>query len=308
MSSKVRKLESLLTLDFDAIVEGARTVAGRTGRAAFREAITRLRATTDPLDRLKLLLFSQTLLAFLPDGSLPQNLTDQAADELAVTVTSSSDTDEQKRSALTALALLLLKAKDITGYASTRIQDAVVAAQRSTDTEISGFASRAFARKDNRERRARISRRKRPQVLLIHGRDEHEHVFLQLQTLVRDKWGLAPIELRSQPARGRTLLEHFEEQFKEALAAIVILTPDDVANVGGSRGVARSNVLFELGWAYGRLGRSRVFVLVRKNTQLPSELTHIKQIAFIDDVSEVGAQLSAELELIALPADMRESA
>src|SRR5258708_243926 len=123
MSSKVRELESLLTLDFDAIVEGARTVAGEDGRAAFRESISRLRATTDPLDRLKLLLFSQTLLAFLPDRSLSRHLTEQAANELAATVTSSSDPDDQKRSALNALALLLIKAKDITGYANTRIQD-----------------------------------------------------------------------------------------------------------------------------------------------------------------------------------------
>jgi hypothetical protein len=73
-----------------------------------------LETSAEPLDRLKIVLFVQTLLAFVPDGKLGSSVAEAAANTLSNVVISASDPEELKRSALSALALLVLKATELT--------------------------------------------------------------------------------------------------------------------------------------------------------------------------------------------------
>ena len=75
------------------------------------------------------------------------------------------------------------------------------------------------------------------------------------------------------------------------------MTPDDLVEFEEHRyRQARPNVYFELGWAYRYLGRSRVCILVKKGTQMPSDLHGINRLDFEKNVMEVAHQLQSELE------------
>lgn len=71
-----------------------------------------------------------------------------------------------------------------------------------------------------------------PRVFIIHGRDEAN--LLKLRQLLADRWELSPIVLRTRAGKGRTIIEKFEDEAKNARYAIALLTPDDF--VEGRRG------------------------------------------------------------------------
>lgn len=151
---------------------------------------------------------------------------------------------------------------------------------------------------DNRRRTTRPSLASNdggPKILLIHGRDELN--VLRLEKLIRDQWHCRVVTLSDLPARGRTIIEKFEEEAEGAVFAMALLTPDDSVEFAGKKyRQARPNVTFELGWAYSRLGRARVCIVFKKGTYLPSDLNGINRIDFADNVLDVSSQLRAELE------------
>jgi hypothetical protein len=106
-------------------------------------------------------------------------------------------------------------------------------------------------------------------VFIVHGHDEgmREAVARFLERI-----GFEAIILHEQANQGRTVIEkviaHGDVGF-----AVVLLTPDDE---GGKKGEtahprARQNVLLELGYFVGRLGRERVCALKRGDLELPSD-------------------------------------
>jgi predicted nucleotide-binding protein len=110
-------------------------------------------------------------------------------------------------------------------------------------------------------------------VFLIHGHDELN--LLRLRELLRDRWGLDSVVLKERPGKGRTLTEKFEEEAPAASFAMALLSPDDIVQGATAKDPypqARPNVVFELGWFYGRLGRERVCILIRTGTTNPLRL------------------------------------
>jgi predicted nucleotide-binding protein len=131
-------------------------------------------------------------------------------------------------------------------------------------------------------------------VFLIHGHDELN--LLRLKELLRERWELEPIVLSAMAGRGRTLIEKFEQEAQSAIFAIAIMTPDDmIAGESDEYAQARPNVIFELGWFYGRLGRDRVCILLREGTAIHSDLDGIARLEFKSNVTEVAAELHREL-------------
>lgn len=109
-------------------------------------------------------------------------------------------------------------------------------------------------------------------VFVVHGHDE-----AALQGLARflEKLGLKAIVLREQPDQGRTIIEKFEDSAAEVGFAVVLLTPDDLGGTvksGASDPRARQNVVFELGYFAGKLGRGRVCLLRKGEVEIPSDL------------------------------------
>jgi predicted nucleotide-binding protein len=109
-------------------------------------------------------------------------------------------------------------------------------------------------------------------IFIVHGRDE-----AALQSLARflEKLELEPIVLHEQPNQGRTVIEKFEHSARDVGFAVVLMTPDDLGGLAsaeeqGSR--ARQNVIFELGFFAGVLGRGRVCLLRKGQVEMPSDL------------------------------------
>ena len=108
-------------------------------------------------------------------------------------------------------------------------------------------------------------------IFIVHGHDEgaREAVARYLEKLK-----IAPIILHEQANRGRTLIEKLE-QISNVDFAVVLLTPDDVGASATEAKIlnprARQNVILELGYFAGKLGRSRVCALHKGSVELPSD-------------------------------------
>jgi predicted nucleotide-binding protein len=109
-------------------------------------------------------------------------------------------------------------------------------------------------------------------VFVVHGKDNDAK-----ETTARflEKLGLQPIILHEQPNGGRTIIEKFEVYSGDVAFAVVLLTPDDVAYIAENpselKSRARQNVILELGYFMGKLGRNRVCALYKGAIDLPSD-------------------------------------
>lgn len=109
------------------------------------------------------------------------------------------------------------------------------------------------------------------EIFVVHGRDDgtREEVARFLA-----KAGLKPIILHEQPNGGRTVIEKFEDRTASIGFAVVLLTPDDEGGVRGgpTHPRARQNVVAELFYFMGKLGRSRVCALKKGDIEIPSDI------------------------------------
>ena len=109
-------------------------------------------------------------------------------------------------------------------------------------------------------------------VFVVHGHDEgkREAVARFLDTLE-----LVPIILHEQANKGRTIIEKFEDH-ADAGFAVVLLTPDDLGaakkDENDLKPRARQNVILELGFFIGKLGRKRVCALKSQCVENPSDV------------------------------------
>lgn len=76
-----------------------------------------------------------------------------------------------------------------------------------------------------------------------------------------------------------TLPEKFEGVASRVHGAIALLSPDDIARTlrsGESAARARQNVVIEVGWFWGRLGRDRCLLLMKDVVEIPSDLNGVE--------------------------------
>src|SRR5207247_6328310 len=139
-------------------------------------------------------------------------------------------------------------------------------------------------------------------VFIIHGHDTTNT--LRLRTLLKERYGLTPVILSEQPSKGRSLIEKFESEARNISYAFALLTSDDfISRAGQSYVQARPNVLFEIGWVYGRLGRDRVAILFQEGTSVPSDLDGILRIQFNKSIEEKLKEIENELQAAELLPD-----
>jgi len=144
-------------------------------------------------------------------------------------------------------------------------------------------------------------------IFLVHG---HDDLALHESARFLEKLQQDVVVLREQPNQGRTIVEKFED-YADVGFAVVLLTPDDT---GGPKVVpvdrflprARQNVVFELGYFIGRLGRNRVCALYRSGVEIPSDYAGVLYIE-LDDKGAWRLQLAKELRAAGLPVDMNDA-
>jgi len=144
-------------------------------------------------------------------------------------------------------------------------------------------------------RRAAQNLRHRENIFIIHGRNEAK--WRELKDIVKSQFMLNPIVLIEEPERGsETVVEKFERYAETCSYAIALFTPDDEVTSGGETYLqARPNVVYELGWFCGRLGRPGIMLLLQTGTTLFSDFGGIIRKEFSKNVSEKAGEIRASL-------------
>lgn len=146
------------------------------------------------------------------------------------------------------------------------------------------------------------------EVFIVHGHDDEAK-----ETVARfvENFGIEATILHEQANRGQTIPEKFEEHASEAGFAIILLTPDDVGASKDERNNfqprARQNVVLELGYFWGRLGRERVCVLYKEEIELPSDMQGILYVP-MDNFDGWKHKLAREMQQAGLPIDLNKLA
>ena len=120
-------------------------------------------------------------------------------------------------------------------------------------------------------------------VFIVHGRDHDTRNEVQR---VLHSLSIPTIVLEKEGDAGQTVIQKFEREAARCEYAIIIASPDDegrlrtkarktAAAADGPRPRARQNVVLELGYFLGRLGRDKVFMLHTGNIEQPSDLAGI---------------------------------
>lgn len=144
-----------------------------------------------------------------------------------------------------------------------------------------------------------LNARSAPRAFIVHGHDEV--ALLQLKNYLQNTlhWP-EPLVLREQPNCGKTIIEKFEGSSGQIDCVFVLLTPDDVMTLGSSneRRRSRQNVIFELGFFLGQLGRQsgRIIVLHKGPNELPSDIQGIVWIGIDNGIDAAGEQIRKEVE------------
>lgn len=139
-------------------------------------------------------------------------------------------------------------------------------------------------------------------VFIIYGgRDVAEAKRRELKEILKDKFQLQPIVLCDEADQGNTIIEKFEYYAKQCSYAFAIFTPEDIVSNNGKEYLqVRPNVIFELGWFYAHLGRSKVCILNKqkgtKISEIFSDLQGIVFVTFENNISETLEKIRQELK------------
>lgn len=117
-------------------------------------------------------------------------------------------------------------------------------------------------------------------VFVVHG---HDNEMKEAVARFLERLDFQPIILHEQASGGDTIIEKFERN-SDVRYAVVLLSPDDSGSQKDKSAEpqprARQNVVLELGYFIGRLGRPRVCPLVRQPLELPSDFHGVVYVPF----------------------------
>jgi len=143
-------------------------------------------------------------------------------------------------------------------------------------------------------------------VFIVHGHDSLAKTEVA-RTL--EKLNLEAIVLHEQPNEGKTIVEKFEGNASQVGFAVVLLTPDDEGHPknkpDSKKDRARQNVILELGYFSGALGRSKVCVLYKGDIEIPSDYLGVVYVA-MDEAGAWKFSLAKELKQAGLTIDLND--
>ena len=140
-------------------------------------------------------------------------------------------------------------------------------------------------------------------IFVVHGRNNEAK-----ETVARflERLDLDVTILHEQPDTGRTIIEKFEDNASVGYA-VILLTGDDL---GASRSSpndlqprARQNVLLELGYFLGTLGRTHVCALREEGVEIPSDLSGVLYVPF-DAAGAWKLRLATEIKAAGIGVDL----
>ena len=120
-------------------------------------------------------------------------------------------------------------------------------------------------------------------VFVVHGSQTDR---AQVVARFIERFGLKALILFEQPNEGRTLVEKLEHNSATAGYAVVLLQKDDWGrgpdddDWPAEPNRARQNVILELGFFVGLIGRGRVAALMEKGVEKPSDIHGLAYVPF----------------------------
>ncbi|PFC69937.1 hypothetical protein CN290_28595 [Bacillus cereus] len=141
-------------------------------------------------------------------------------------------------------------------------------------------------------------------VFIVHGHDDN---LKQQLEIFLNGIGIKPVVLHREANEGLTVLEKFEKH-SDVQYAFVLLTPDDIGCSVKEREKpveeyslrARQNVIFELGFFIGKLGRAKVCTLYKEGVELPNDISGLVYQKVNDNIEDVGFHIMKELRAAGL--------
>ena len=145
-------------------------------------------------------------------------------------------------------------------------------------------------------------------TFVVHGQNDQARLDV---TSFLEKLEQETVVLLERPSEGKTIIEKFEKHADEVGYAVVLLTGDDR---GGPEGLAyedqklraRQNVIFELGYFIGKLGRKRVCTLYSSGVEVPSDYSGVVFVP-MDEAGAWKLGLSREMKAAGLPIDLNKA-
>lgn len=140
-------------------------------------------------------------------------------------------------------------------------------------------------------------------AFIIHGHDEAAKY--DLKNYLQNTLKLPePLVLHEQASLGRTIIEKFEDVAQQVNLVFVLLTPDDSAQQAGTSNEAkrraRQNVIFEMGYFFGKLQRKkgRILLLYKGPLELPSDISGVIYVDISNGIEAAGEYIRKELAFI----------
>ncbi|HDR7903184.1 TPA: nucleotide-binding protein [Bacillus cereus] len=177
------------------------------------------------------------------------------------------------------------------------------AAERLKDV-TDAFITGAPGQKNNKSTQATTQKKtlNKQKAFIVHGHDTHMKQELEIFLHSID---IEPIVLHRQADEGLTIIEKFEKH-SDVQYAFVLLTPDDIGTpidqfdekspLTNYEFRARQNVIFELGYFIGKLGRGKVCTLYKEGITLPSDIQGLVYKKINERIEEVGFPIIQELK------------
>jgi predicted nucleotide-binding protein len=123
-------------------------------------------------------------------------------------------------------------------------------------------------------------------IIVISGADEE---MKQAVTGALTKLSFIPVVMCEEASQGKKIVENFGRDYVDVVFAVVLLSPDDFAYAKNEAATKRKlrpqqDVVFELGFLLGKLGKGNVLVFFREsaNFEIPTDFEGIKVTAFDD--------------------------
>jgi len=158
-----------------------------------------------------------------------------------------------------------------------------------------------FFENDHKEKQPKMDKSK---VFIVHG--HNDTVKLEVARTL-EKLKLTPVILHEKANNGKTIIEKFEK-FSDVSFAVILLTADDLGNSKDVKELnkrARQNVIFELGYFIGKLGRENVMTLKEDGVEVPNDISGVVYTSY-DQQGSWKYELGKELKSVGFKIDMND--
>lgn len=111
-------------------------------------------------------------------------------------------------------------------------------------------------------------------IFVVHGHDDHAK---EMMARFLEKNDFEAIVLHEQASGNKTIIEKIEH-YADVGFAIILLTPDDMGkskDADNYQPRARQNVILELGYFMGKLGRNRVCAFRSGDLEIPTDFSGV---------------------------------